>query len=222
MTGQRTTFGDTSGPSGLQSRETEKPAGTDALRKEAEDTVGAAAESMSVAGDAVREATGQVGDVAKEAMRATVNLVSAQAAELTSNITHELTATAETQKERGAEAMHRFAKAIRTAAHELDDGSPEMARQIRSAAGSLDSLSDNLHGKSVGDLFKAAQDFARSQPAAFFAGAVIAGFAFSRFLKSSSQPAPQSHGQDQPTARPMQTPSLQQGVRPSAPSAATF
>ena len=84
--------------------------------------------------------------------------------------------------------MHRFAKAIRTAAQELDGGSPDIARQIRAAAGSVDSLSSNLHGKSVSDLFTAASDFARKQPAAFFAGAVIAGFAFSRFLKSSSQP----------------------------------
>jgi hypothetical protein len=197
-----------------------EPSGSEALRKEAEDTVGAAAETIAAASDAVSDATSQIGDVAKEAMRATVSAVSAQAAELTSNITHELTATAESQKERGADAMHRFAKAIRTAAHELEEGSPEIARQIRAAAGGVDSLSDNIHTKSVADLFNAAQDFARKQPAAFFAGAVIAGFAVSRFLKSSSQPAQPSNGHDQAMARPAPIPGSQ--VTPSAPSAEVF
>jgi hypothetical protein len=217
-----------SGSSGFQPPPKLKPTGSDALREQAEDAIVAATESVSQASDAVREASSQIGDVAKEAMRATVSAVSAQAAELTQNITHELSATAESQKERGADAMHRFAKAIRTAAQDLDNGSPEVARQIRAAAGSLDSLSDNLHAKSVGDLFKAAQDFARNQPAAFFAGAVIAGFAFSRFLKSSGQPASPSNGRDQSMGPPNSMPGTQrsvpgtQGVTPSAPSPAGF
>jgi len=196
------------------------PSGSEALLDETQDAVGAATDSLYTASGAVRDAGAQISDVAKEALRATASAMSAQAAELTSNITSELTETAEAQKERGAEAMHRFAKAIRTAARELDDGSPEVARQIRAAAGSVDSLSDNLHGKSVGDLFSAATDFARSQPAAFFAGAVIAGFAVSRFLRSSSQPTPQSNGRREPMTAPGST--TAQGVAPSAPSAATF
>jgi len=197
-----------------------QPTGSEALLDETQDAIGAAADSVYAASGAVRDASTQIGDVAKEAMRATVSAVSAQAAELTSNITQELTATAEAQKERGTEAMHRLAKAIRTAAQELDDGSPEVASQIRAAAGTVDKLSDNLHTRSVGDLFNAATEFARSQPAAFFAGAVIAGFAFSRFLKSSSQPAAQPNGHQDEIPSPMST--SPQGVRPSAPSAATF
>jgi hypothetical protein len=34
-------------------------------------------------------------------------------------------------------------------------------------------------------------NFARSQPAAFFGGAVLAGFALSRFFKSSAEPSGQ-------------------------------
>src|SRR5262249_6096977 len=154
-----------SGSSAFQPLPKLKSTGSDALREQAEDAIVAATEGVSQVSDAVREASSQISDVAKEAVRATVSAASAQAAELTQNITNELSATAETQKERGADAMHRFAKAIRTAAQDLDSGSPEVARQIRAAAGGLDSLSDNLHGKSVGDLFKSAQDFARNQPA---------------------------------------------------------
>jgi len=196
--------------------------GTDALIDETQDSLGKAAETVYAASDAAREATAQIADVAKEALAATVSAVTGQAAALTANITDELTQTAEGQKERGAEAMHRLAKAIRTAAGELDDGSPEIARQIRAAAGSVDALSSNLHGKSIGDLFNAASDFARNQPAAFFAGAVIAGFAFSRFLKSSGQPAAQPNAESHATW-PAATPPPGTGdVTPSAPSVASF
>jgi hypothetical protein len=203
----------------------DKKAGTEALIEETQETLGHAAGSVYAASGAAREATAQIADVAKEALAATVSAVTAQTAALTSNITDELTQTAEAQKERGADAMHRFARAIRTAAAELDDGSPEVARQVRAAAGSVDSLSSNLHGKSIAELFNAASDFARSQPAAFFTGAVIAGFAFSRFLKSSSQPpAPgQENGQSKGTMpAAMPPPTVTSGVAPSAPSASNF
>ena len=192
----------------------------EALLAETQDAVGAATDAAYAATGAIRDAGAQIGEVAKEAMRATASAVSAQAAELTANVTEELGATAEAQKERGAEAMHRFANAVRTAAQELDDSSPQIARQIRAAASSVDSLSDNLHSKSVGDLFNAATEFARNQPAAFFAGAVIAGFAFSRFLKSSSAPAPQRNGREEEMAAPKTGRS--EGLQPSAPSMATF
>ena len=118
--------------------------------------------------------------------------------------------------------MHRLARAIRTAAQELDDGSPEIARQVRAAAGSVQSLSSNLHGKSIGDLFTAASDFARNQPAAFFAGAVIAGFAFSRFLKSSSQSPTRPNREAEATEPASMPPPGTGNVTPSAPAAASF
>jgi len=199
-----------------------RPTGTEALVEETRDTFGRATETVNAASGAVHDATAQIADVAKEAFAATVSAVTAQASALTANITDELTHTAEAQKERGTDAMHRLAKAIRTAAQELDDGSPEIARRVRAAAGSVDSLSSNLHGKSIGDLFAAASDFARNQPAAFFAGAVIAGFAFSRFLKSSSQPPAPPNGGHEATP-PATTPPFGTGnVSPTAPPAASF
>jgi len=204
------------------------PTGTEALVAEAEDTLGKASDSVHAATSAARDATVQIADVAKEALSATVSAVAAQASALTSNITDELAQTAEAQKERGAAAMHRFAKAVRIAADELGDGSPEIARQVRAAAGSVDSLSDNLHGKSIGDLFTAASDFARRQPATFFAGAVIAGFALSRFLKSSNQPVATAAGGSEEGKGDMAAPmppvagADTGSLRPSAPSASSF
>ena len=59
-------------------------------------------------------------------------------------------------------------------------------------------LSDNLRGERIGDLIAAGSDYAKRQPLAFFAGALVAGFAASRFLlshkPSSSVAAPVDAG----------------------------
>jgi hypothetical protein len=196
-----------------------RSSGSDALREEANEAVANATDAAFAASDAVRDASAEIADVAKEALRAATNALSAQAAELAASVKDELEATAEVQKERGAEAIHRVAAAVRTAAQELEGSSPQVARQIRAAAQSVDSLSDSIHGKTVGELFSAATDFARSQPAAFFAGAVIAGFAFSRFLRSSSEPAHKPEMRDQNRQSPMTS---SPGISPSAPPMATF
>jgi hypothetical protein len=60
-----------------------------------------------------------------------------------------------------------------------------VARHIREAAKSVEGLSNNLRNRSVDELMHAASDLARSRPGVFIAGAVAAGFALSRFLKSS-------------------------------------
>jgi hypothetical protein len=122
--------------------------------------------------------------VAKEAIQSTVKAVAAQASELTANVVDELSATATTQKDRGADVMRGFAKAMVTAAEELRTQSPQVARGVRGVARNVESLADNLRTQSIPDLFRGASEFARKQPASFFAGAVVAGFALSRFLKS--------------------------------------
>jgi hypothetical protein len=45
----------------------------------------------------------------------------------------------------------------------------------------------SLRERSIDDLVRSLNNFARNQPAAFFGGAVLAGFALSRFLKSSAE-----------------------------------
>jgi hypothetical protein len=128
-------------------------------------------------------------DEAKETARATGIALASQASELAGNIGGELTETAEEQKSRGADAMRGFAKAVHGAANELDSQSPAMARHIRSAAESVEGLSDTIRSRSVSDLIATASDTARTRPAAFFIGAVAAGFALSRFFKSTSRPS---------------------------------
>ena len=110
-----------------------------------------------------------------------------QAADFASGVGEELSKTAESQKTKGVETIHGFARAITTAADELEGQSPGVARSIRTAAQKVESLSNNLNSRSVDELLKASGDFAKSQPFLFVGMSVAAGFALARFLKSSAE-----------------------------------
>jgi hypothetical protein len=94
---------------------------------------------------------------------------------------------AEQQKKAGADQIGGVARAIHGAAHEIEQEMPHAAGFIHDAAAKLEGAADSLRERSVDDLIRSLNNFARSQPAAFFGGAVLAGFALSRFLKSSSE-----------------------------------
>ncbi|UDL93277.1 hypothetical protein LGH83_11780 [Lichenihabitans sp. PAMC28606] len=95
----------------------------------------------------------------------------------------------DSQKSAGAEHLSRFAKAAQSAAGELDEKNPQVARLVRDAASSIDRFADDLHHRDLRDVLEQVTTFARKQPVAFFAGSVLAGFALARFLKSDAPPA---------------------------------
>lgn len=113
--------------------------------------------------------------------------VSEQAASFASDLGHELGRKADEQKARGIEGIRAFAEAFRTAANGLEQQSPQVAQYVRDAAERVESLSGSIEGRSIPELLRNASDLARAQPTMFFVGAVAAGFALSRFLKSSAQ-----------------------------------
>ncbi len=94
---------------------------------------------------------------------------------------------AEEQKAAGADKLKQVAQAIDGAAGNLEGELPTAARTIREAAAGLEQISANLKNRSVDDLTGAVSSFARSQPVAFFGGAVLAGLVLARFLKSSPE-----------------------------------
>jgi hypothetical protein len=163
--------------------------GADALAR----SIGESEGKEALTGGNSREAASKITEVAKEAARSTYDAVSAQASELASNVAGELETSAEDQKRRGAETMRAFAGAVQHAAGELDYASPVVARQFRTAAQKVEELSEGLRDRSVRDLVSDVSEFARRQPLWFFGGAVIAGFALSRFLKSSAAAPPSAH-----------------------------
>jgi len=136
------------------------------------------------------------GDFSQTAQGA-VGLAKEQVTKFASGIVEQLSRSVEDQKKQGIEAIRDFARAINTAAGELEEHSPQVARFVRDAAGQVESFSGNIENKSIGDLMQQVTSLARSQPTLFIGGALAAGFALSRFIKSStSSRMTQNGGQD--------------------------
>jgi len=94
----------------------------------------------------------------------------------------------ERQKDSAAAQVDSVTHAFRNAAGQLQgEGEPQAGRYISMAAEQLESLGRGLREKNMDTLFRDAEDLARRSPGAFFAASLIAGFLFSRFLKSSAQ-----------------------------------
>jgi ABC-type transporter Mla subunit MlaD len=89
------------------------------------------------------------------------------------------------QKDAGADRLGEVAGAVHGAARTLEAGMPQMASYVHGAAAQLEDAAQTLRHRSVDELIDGIGSFARAQPAVFFGGAMLAGFALTRFLKSS-------------------------------------
>jgi gas vesicle protein len=136
--------------------------------------------------DEDRDDASTIGADIKQTARRAGQAIREQASTFASEIGHELSKNVEDQKRRGLEAVRSFAGAVNTAAQELEQQSPQVARYVRDAAEGLQSLTRNIEGRNLNDLVRSATDLARSNPTLFMMGAVAAGFALARFMKSST------------------------------------
>lgn len=93
------------------------------------------------------------------------------------------------QKDVGADTLGEVAGAVHGAAHALESGMPQVANYVHGAAARLEDVAKTLRHRSVDDIIEGIGSFARSQPALVFGGAVLTGFALTRFLRSSGHRA---------------------------------
>jgi hypothetical protein len=103
-----------------------------------------------------------------------------------SGVKDEIVEAVDDAKEESVDQMAGVTRAVHSAADELGRELPQAAGYVHSVADRLESASSALRERSVEDLVSTFSSFARRQPAATFAGSVLAGFALSRFLKSSA------------------------------------
>jgi hypothetical protein len=94
----------------------------------------------------------------------------------------------------GADHLRTAAQAVNGAARELESNMPEFAGYVRDIGSRLETFASDIRDGSVDDLLSRIGEFSKNQPALMFGGAMIAGFALSRFLKSSAQVASDSMG----------------------------
>ena len=97
----------------------------------------------------------------------------------------EARAQGDAAKHRAADEVTDISGALRRAAEESRDGSPQQQAFGRVAEGLAD-FSDEMRQKSFGDAARELDGFARRNPLAFLGGAALLGFAATRFAKASA------------------------------------
>jgi ElaB/YqjD/DUF883 family membrane-anchored ribosome-binding protein len=115
-----------------------------------------------------------------------------------STITSEVRGALDQQVAKGARMMTNVAQSARRAADELETDAPQIAGLVRGVADRVEEYSRSLENQSVTEIYQAASDFTRRQPAVVFGVAALAGFFALRTLKSSSR----SPGRGIPTNSP--------------------
>jgi len=126
------------------------------------------------------------GAAAEQKISSIVDSAQEKAVDAASRAAQSARSYAHQQKTLGAEQMRGVANAAHRAAEEVEGQLPGVARSVHKAASRLDAASSSLREQSVEELIENFGSFAREQPALLFGGAVLAGFALSRFLKASA------------------------------------
>ena len=89
-------------------------------------------------------------------------------------------------KDDAADETSKIANALRKAADDLHDGSPQ-ERVFAKLADTVADTADGMREMELDEMANAVNDFARRNQAAFLGGAALLGFVAARFMKSSAR-----------------------------------
>ncbi len=128
-------------------------------------------------------------EMAREAKKTSDDLADTArqtAADAKDALRDEATHRAESAKEGVAGEVSDVASALRKAADDMRDGSPQ-ERTFGQIAGTLADLSDTIRDKDLGQVANDVTEFAKRNPMLFLGGVALAGFAATRFAMATSR-----------------------------------
>jgi len=141
-----------------------------------------ASTDMAKAADDVAEQVKKSADQVMTAAKETVQ-------ELAEPLKDKALDMAKEQKDAGADHLRMLARAMDSASQAVQGDVPQLANYIKTLSGKLEQVSSDIRDQELDQLGQTASDFAKRNPALVFGGAMLAGIALTRFLKSSSQPS---------------------------------
>lgn len=144
---------------------------------------GASSDAMKRASHAADTAADAVSNIAGQA----TGLASKAASALASEAQQKATGMLRQQMVAGADYVRSISQTAHTAARELEDKAPEIARMVHHAADRAQRFADDMGGRSADDMLESAWTYARQNPRVFLGGAVAVGFLLARFAKSSAE-----------------------------------
>lgn len=139
------------------------------------------------AADAARETASEAIETAKTTAQNMAAQMSSQAAFAASTARDAAAEQLDHARDALGDSGDRLAETLRHAAQTPPKGSMQ-ARVLSAVAGGVSTAADALHGRSVSEIAADVRDLARRNPAAFAAGAAVAGFVLARFLRASVRP----------------------------------
>jgi hypothetical protein len=134
----------------------------------------------------VKDKAGEMKDNVQQAAKERAEAVKDAAFAMAGDAREKAEKAAMYQKSLGADYVGAIAGAMNRAAGEFESELPQAAHYIRQASDQVNGFADTIRQRDMRELAAEVQDFARKQPALFFGGAVILGFAALRFFKSAS------------------------------------
>jgi hypothetical protein len=102
-----------------------------------------------------------------------------------STVVSEVQGVLDQQVVRGARTITNVARSAKRAADALENDAPQIAVLVRGVADRIEEYSRDLENQSITDLYQAASDLTRRQPALVFGVAALTGFLALRAVKSS-------------------------------------
>ena len=167
---------------GAKSAADRAAASTNDIADRAKDmTTEAANQASSIAGD-IREKASHAIEVGKETAASVADSVTTHVADFARDASKTLRETIEEQKSAGAGAIADLAKSARESADGFEQQSPQIASAVRTVAGKVESISNDVKDKTVAEMIDSMSAFAQRQPIAFLGCGIVAGLVLSRLL----------------------------------------
>jgi hypothetical protein len=136
-----------------------------------------------------RNGSADPSELVEQVVGVTKNLGAAigkEARAMAGRVTEQLSETAEAGVDRGADTLGQFVRAMQAAGREIGPEAPGLARTLDDVASNVDGFADSIRGRSLSELVSSAAELARRNPTMFLAGTIVAGFAVSRFVRSTA------------------------------------
>jgi ABC-type transporter Mla subunit MlaD len=124
---------------------------------------------------------------ASESASKLMSAAKASASDLATNAAETFKSAVEDQKTAGAGAIGDAARAAKDAADKYQDRSPELANAVRTVAGRVEGISNDIRDRSIKELMSSVTEFAGQKPMAFFGCGFLAGLVISRLLSTSNR-----------------------------------
>ena len=129
--------------------------------------------------DGSQRAQGETMEGIAEDVKLTLREAAAPLKEKAEELVHE-------QTKAGFDHVDAVTRAIHRAAGELESDMPNVASYVHDAGSQLERKTDRFRSVGLDDLVRDFKRLSCEQPALMFGGAILAGIALSRFLKSSA------------------------------------